>query len=224
MGAESPAVNFHPQVLKALQYKVLRQLGSVMTAQQFYLGGGTAVAIHLGHRRSVDFDWFTSTPIADPLRLAQDIRDQGIAFITSAIERGTLHGSIAGVRVSFLEYRYPLLQPLVVWPLFVCMLASPADLACMKLSALAQRGAKKDFIDIYALGITSGSLADMLGWYQHKYGVTDFAHVLYSLAYFDDADRERMPRMLWQSNWRTIKKTIIQWLETLDTRAIDRTK
>jgi hypothetical protein len=126
-----------------------------MTAQQFYLGGGTALAIHLGHRRSVDFDWFTQEHITDPLRLAQDLNDQGIVFVTRSIERGTLHGSVSGVQVSFLEYRYPLLQPLVAWPMFGCTLASPEDLACMKLSALAQRGAKKDFIDIYALGIRS---------------------------------------------------------------------
>ena len=57
------------------------------------------------------------------------------------------------------------------------------------------------------------SLSDMLGWYQQKYAVTDLTHVLYSLAYFDDADRERMPRMFWDSNWRTIKKTIAQWVQ-----------
>jgi hypothetical protein len=195
-----------------VQQKVLCRLGAIMTAQQFYLGGGTALAIHLGHRRSVDFDWFTRERIADPLQLARDLNDQDIAFVTGNMERGTLHGSVSGVQVSFLEYRYPLLQPLVAWPMFRCMLASPEDLACMKLSALAQRGAKKDFVDVYALGIAYCSLSDMLGWYQQKYAVTDLTHVLYSLAYFDDADRERMPRMFWESNWRTIKKTIAQWV------------
>jgi hypothetical protein len=188
-----------------------------MAAQNFYLGGGTALAIHLGHRRSVDFDWFTRERLADPLRLAQDLNDQGIAFVTRSVDRGTLHGAVSGVQVSFLEYRYALLQSLVVWPMFGCALASLADLACMKLSALAQRGAKKDFVDIYALGIQYCSLPDMLSWYQQKYAVTDFTHVLYSLTYFDDADRERMPRMFWESSWRTIKKTIAQWVRNLDT-------
>ena len=144
--------------------------------------------------------------------------------MTGNIERGTLHGSVSGVQVSFLEYRYPLLRPLVAWPMFGCMLASPEDLACMKLSALAQRGAKKDFVDVYALGIKYCSLSDMLGWYQQKYAVTDLTHVLYSLAYFDDADRERMPRMFWDSNWRTIKKTIVQWLQDLGTSSLARQK
>ena len=124
-----------------VQQKVLRQLGPLMDTQRFYLGGGTALAIHLGHRRSVDFDWFTRERIADPPHLARDLNDQDIAFVTGNIERGTLHGAVSGVQVSFLEYRYPLLQPLVAWPMFGCMLASPEDLACMKLSALAQRGA-----------------------------------------------------------------------------------
>jgi hypothetical protein len=94
----------------------------------------------------------------------------------------------------------------------------------MKLSALAQRGAKKDFVDVYALGIKYCSLSDMLDWYQQKYAVTDLTHVLYSLAYFDDADRERMPRMFWDSNWRTIKKTIVQWLQDLGTSSLARPK
>jgi Nucleotidyl transferase AbiEii toxin, Type IV TA system len=224
LGSESQSVSFHPHVLGALQQKVLRQLGPLMDTQRFYLGGGTALAIHLGHRRSVDFDWFTREYIADPLHLARDLNDQDIAFVTGNIERGTLHGSVSGVQVSFLEYRYPLLQSLVAWPMFGFMLASPADLACMKLSALAQRGAKKDFVDVYALGIKYCSLSDMLDWYQQKYAVTDLTHVLYSLAYFDDADRERMPRMFWDSNWRTIKKTIVQWLQDLGTSSLARPK
>ena len=224
MGSESQSVSFHPQVLGAAQQKVLRRLGPLMATQQFYLGGGTALAIYLGHRRSVDFDWFTREPIADPLHLARDLSDQDIAFVMGNIERGTLHGSVSGVQVSFLEYRYPLLQPLVAWPMFGCILASPEDLACMKLSALAQRGAKKDFVDVYALGIKYCSLSDMLGWYQQKYAVTDLTHVLYSLAYFDDADRERMPRMFWDSNWRTIKQTIAQWVKNLGTSSLERPK
>jgi hypothetical protein len=224
LGSESQSVSFHPQILGAAQQKVLRRLGALMATQQFYLGGGTALAIHLGHRRSVDFDWFTRECIAEPLRLARDLNDQDIAFVTGHIERGTLHGSVSGVQVSFLEYRYPLLQPLVAWPMFGCALASPEDLACMKLSALAQRGAKKDFVDIYALGTKYCSLSDMLGWYQQKYAVTDLTHVLYSLAYFDDADRERMPRMFWDSNWRTIKQTIAQWLQELGRSPLARPK
>lgn len=183
-----------------------------MTRRQFYLGGGTALATYLGHRHSVDLDWFTGEQIKDPLLLAQEIRDGCIPFKTTSIERGTLYGTVSGIRVSLLEYRYPLLRPLVHCPGLACLMASMEDIACMKLSAVAQRGSKKDFVDIYALGLRHFSLKEMLQLYQKKYAVRDIAHVLYGLTYFDDAERERMPKMFWSINWKTVKKTIQGWI------------
>jgi hypothetical protein len=55
----------------------------------------------------------------------------------------------------------------------------------------------------------------MLNSYRAKFGIEDIAHVLYGLAYFDDADQERMPRMLWDVSWRTMKRTIQQWVQEL---------
>ena len=181
--------------------------------QHYYLGGGATIAIYLGHRHSVDLDWFTEESITDPMRLAQNIRDKGIPFVTGQIERGTLHGTISGVRIRFLEYKYPLLKPLIIWQKAACQLATLEDLACMKLSALTQRGSKKDFVDIYALGLRYFSLRDMLRLYQKKFSVEDKGHVLYGLSYFDDADKERLPKMFWDTDWRTIKKTIQSWVK-----------
>jgi hypothetical protein len=207
------SINFHSQVLRSTQATVLKQIGPLPLHSRFYLGGGTAIALYFGHRRSVDFDWFTGSRITDPLRLAQDIRDGGIAFVTGQVERGTLYGTISGVRISFLEYRYPLLKPSVLWPKFKCQIASLEDLACMKLSAIAQRGSRKDFIDLYALGLKHLSLREMLQLYQRKYSVQDIAHVLFGLAYFDDAEAERMPRMIWNVDWTTVKRTIEKWIK-----------
>lgn len=181
--------------------------------QHYYLGGGATIAIYLGHRHSVDLDWFTEEGITDPMRLAQNIRDKGIPFVTGQIERGTLHGTISGVRIRFLEYKYPLLKPLIIWQKAACQLATLEDLACMKLSALTQRGSKKDFVDIYALGLRYFSLRDMLRLYQKKFSVEDMGHVLYGLSYFDDADKERLPKMFWDTDWRAIKKTIQGWVK-----------
>ncbi|HJT77653.1 MAG TPA: nucleotidyl transferase AbiEii/AbiGii toxin family protein [Gemmataceae bacterium] len=204
-------MTWHPEALALRQQRVLAQVGPFLTQRGFYLAGGTAVALHLGHRRSVDLDWFMAGGIPDPLHLAQDLREQGVAFVTGQVAPGTLHGSVRGVRLGLLEYRYPLLAPLRPWRGGIRIVAR-ADLAAMKLAAVAQRGAKKDFVDVYALGSRSGSLRQMLRWYQEKYTVSDLAHVLYGLAYFDDADRERMPRMLWDVTWRTMKETIRRWL------------
>lgn len=208
-------LSFHPEVLGAVQKRVLRQLGPLMTQWQFYLGGGTALALHFGHRHSIDLDWFTGERISDPLGLAQKIRDKGVPLVSGQVEQGTLHATVSGVRVSFLEYRYPLLKAATLWPKFGCLIASLEDLACMKLSASAQRGSKKDFVDIYALGLKHCSLPDILRLYQQKYSIQDLGHVLYSLVYFDDADRERMPQMLWDTDWRAIKKAIQGWVRKM---------
>jgi hypothetical protein len=206
-------MSFYPEVLQGAQADVLRMLARPVTEAGFYLAGGTALAVYLGHRRSVDFDWFTVAPFPDPLVFAQHLRDAGIPFMTGSTERGTLHGTTADVRVTFLEYRYPLLKPTVFWSDFGCPLAALEDIACMKLSAVAQRGTKKDFIDIYALGQSGLTLKAMLDCYQRRYAVKDIAHVLYGLAYFDDAERETAPYLVWKLEWQDVKATIQTWLK-----------
>lgn len=201
-------LKFHNEILSDVQAVVLKALAPFSQEQGFYLGGGTAVAIMLGHRKSIDFDWFTLDHIPDPVLLAGKLREAGVLFQTGSIDRGTLHGTVSGVRVSFLEYRYPLLKPTETWPEYGCVIASPDDLACMKLAAVAQRGSRKDFIDIYALTENLFTLPEMLEFYRNKYSVRDISHVLYGLSYFDDADREPMPLCLWNTDWKAVKKRI----------------
>ena len=98
----------------------------------------------------MDFDWFRGQPIEDPLRLAAELQTAALRLTIDRVERGTLHATARSVRVSFLEYGYPLLMPLV--EVSGLRLAALEDIAAMKLAAVAQRGSKKDFVDIYALG------------------------------------------------------------------------
>jgi hypothetical protein len=202
----------YPQILGKKQDGVLKQIGPIMMRLNFHLCGGTAVALRLGHRKSLDFDWFRTDPISDPLRLAKEIKNAGIKFEVSQIDRGTLHGSLAGVKLSLLEYNYPFLKRPTIWPEYHCPIASLDDLACMKLSAIAQRGSKKDFMDLYALVLKYKKIDKILKLYQRKYRLKDIGHVLYGLAYFDDADKERMPEMLWKVDWETVKQAIRGWL------------
>jgi hypothetical protein len=204
------------RVLTAAQRRVLRQMGGFTLNRGFYMGGGTAVALYLGHRRSVDFDWFTPEALDDPLALAQALRESlqnsGATLETYGLEPGTLHGAVGGVNVSFLEYKYPLLQPLVEWGDIPCRAASLDDLACMKLVAVVQRGTRKDFVDVYALGTAHRPLRELLKLYERKYGIADLGHVLVGLSYFDDAEHTPMPPMLWRHSWSTIRKTIQTWV------------
>ena len=208
-------MKYHLEGLKPKQVKVLRQMGRTMQERGFYLVGGTALAIYFGHRLSVDLDWFLPDRIDDVLILAESLRGAGLDFVTTQTGPGSLHGTILGVRLTFLEYHNPLLRPVIRWNNMGCSLASLDDLACMKLSAIAQRGGRKDFCDIYFLGTKHRPIKDLLGLYQHKFKIKDIGPVLYGLSYFDDADYEPMPRMLVDVQWRTIKKTIQGWVKEL---------
>ena len=101
---------------------------------------------------------------------------------------------------------YPLLQPTEHLPGFALPLASIADLMCMKLSAIAGRGARRDFWGLHALLQSSGiGLEKALELYSEKYPVDDLGHVLKSLVYFADAEQEPMPQALSPTRWNDVK-------------------
>ena len=205
-------MSLHAEALSRGQTRAALVLGPLLSAEGFYLGGGTAVALQLGHRRSVDLDWFTEDRLGDGLALASRLKDRAVPLAVEVTRPGTLHARLFGVRITCLEYRYALLGERIEWPDFSCQLASLDDLACMKLSAIAQRGAKRDFVDLYALAARHRPLPELMEAYRRKYNIADLAHVLYGLSYFDDADRERMPTLLWDLDWQTVKRTIRGWV------------
>jgi hypothetical protein len=88
----------HPEVLPAEQRAVVPQIGPVVHGLGFYLAGGTAVALHLGHRESLDLDWFTRQMAAEPLELAEDIRGRSVDLQVVSARRQALHGTVSGVR------------------------------------------------------------------------------------------------------------------------------
>jgi hypothetical protein len=202
-GAPDPAA-----VLGEAQARVLARTAGAVSERGFLLGGGTALALLFGHRRSVDFDWFTEQPIADPLRLAADLRAAGVPIEVTSTDRGTLHGTVDGVRVSLLEYRYPLLDDPQPLPASPARLLSLDDIGAMKLSAVAQRGSRKDFVDIFVLATRHRPLPELLDCYQRKFAVRDGGHVLFALAYFDDAEKEPMPEMLWPLAWDEVRRGV----------------
>jgi len=215
LGKEADQVKWFMDGLSEQQLAVLRTVGPLASSRQYYLGGGTALAIYLNHRHSLDLDWFTPDQLIDPMLFAQSLRDAEIGFETEQTAPGRLHGQVQGVKVSFLEFRYPLLSPLVPWREGAINLASLDDLACMKLSAIAQRGEKKDFYDVYALCTQHQSLERLLELYQRKFSVTDVGPVLYGLVFFDDADEERDPILLKPVQWLQLKQAVRDWVKVI---------
>ncbi len=191
------------QTLSRPAQKLLVQLGRQRWMRDFYLAGGGAAALHLGHRLSVDLDFFCPKELNTPLLLR---RLQKIGkFDLTRDAWGTLTGLLAGVRVSFFAYPYPLLQP--TQKLWGVRIASLLDIGLMKLVAISQRGSRRDFFDLFFTCRQNIPLAELLSMLPRKFpGVKySLSHILRSLVYFDDAEKEPMPKMLMPVRWAEIK-------------------
>lgn len=177
-----------------------------------YIGGGVAVALRLAHRESRDLDLFS--PALDPVALLPSLERPDVRIMTRA--EGTLHLEVAGIPASILRYQYPLLRPPEHLPGIPIPAAAVDDLICMKLSAIAGRGARRDFWDLYAMLTACGQhLREALEAYGRKYATEDVGHVVRSLVYFADADSEPFPPGLTKQDWERIKADIRAWVRQL---------
>lgn len=201
----------HGHIMPAAQAELLRSLGPLAHGLGYYLAGGTAVGLRLGHRQSIDFDWFADNPRVQPPDVPGVLTNSGLRFDVKNLADRLVDGFINGIRTTFIQYPYPTLEPLEPWDEYNFALAGLTDLTCMKLWAIANRGSRKDFIDIYAILDHGISLGESLEAYRQKFGVQDTMPVLYGLAYFDEAERQPMPRMLIQADWSHMKSAIQNW-------------
>jgi hypothetical protein len=191
-------------ILTEPQPTVLGLLSGIVAVRTFYLAGGTALALHLGHRRSRDFDFFRAEPFV-PQDLLSSLRATGNVEVLQEAA-GTLTVMLHGVPTSFFHYDYPLLGPLQPSP-WSLSLAHPEDIAAMKLSALAGRGSRKDFVDLYVYAREVSPLEHVFERFRAKYRAVrvDAYHLLRSLTFFDDAESEPMPDVLRPIGWEEIK-------------------
>jgi len=184
---------WHPEVLPEDGRETLAALGTQPVVKRFYLAGGTALALQWGHRRSVDLDFFTEGVVNED-HLLQSLQNlQNIQVVSKSTE--TLHLHIGKTKVSFIGYHYPILFPFLSFD--GISIADPRDISAMKLSALASRGAKRDFVDIYVLSRHYG-LKELIDFFHQKFAKITFSriHLLKSLTYFADAEKDPMPHML----------------------------
>jgi len=208
-------MTLHEEALTSTQLGIAARLGTVASTFGYYLAGGTAIALYLGHRRSEDFDWFMPAPGPPSHLLVSAIAAAGLDLDVDDMAPGTLLGRIHGVKVSFFDYPYPLLEPALEWAEAHTRVAALRDLGAMKLLAIAQRGSRKDFVDIYELLRSGGDLKTMLTDFQTKFGVTETISVKRGLVYFDDAEKERMPEMLVPLSWVDLKHRLLVEVQRL---------
>ncbi len=196
-------IHWHPETITRETETTLRVLRDRAIVGDAYLAGGTGLALRFGHRLSVDLDFFLEHPFQEEF-LLQKIQDlPGVAVVERAQQ--TLHLTIGGTKVSFLGYSYPLLFPLATF--LDVPIADPRDIACMKITAIASRGTKRDFVDLHAACERFG-LREVLTLFSKKYARTGYnrLHILKSLTYFVDAEKDPMPHMLLPLDWETVKQ------------------
>ena len=186
------------------QLRLYHKLKKLNWLKDFYLAGGTGLALQIGHRRSVDFDFFSQKSINNE-HISRNLSDIGL-FKKLSEAKDTLYGVLDGVRVSFISYNYPLIGKLITEESM--QIASLEDIACMKLSAIASRGTKKDLIDIYFL-LRIYSLETLFKLFEKKYAISDYQYMLLkSLIYFEDAENDPMPVMLIDIDWEDVKNDL----------------
>ncbi|MFA5827152.1 MAG: nucleotidyl transferase AbiEii/AbiGii toxin family protein [Candidatus Paceibacterota bacterium] len=193
----------HPETLNKETSIILNLLKD--SVSDFYLAGGTALALLLGHRISVDLDFFSINEFSTQ-EIIDRLKTKGHLEVTSR-DKDTLNGSLDGVKISFFKYPYKLLFPIKEYN--NVMLADEKDIAAMKILAISDRGSKKDFIDLFIL-LKTYSFNEILEYFNEKYKDYNYnkLHILKSLVYFSDADLDPEPTYINPIDWEKVKKFI----------------
>lgn len=176
----------HYDILDSERKEILPKLMAFKS--EFYLAGGTALALQIGHRDSLDFDFFSKEDI-DTVKLFEKMSEvfSGLEITKTQEEKNTLSINVGKVKFSFMTYSYELVDQLIETEFF--NLASEKDIACMKLSAITSRATLKDYVDIYFI-LKDLILEELLNSTKVKFPQLDIGLVLKSLVYFDDIEEE----------------------------------
>jgi hypothetical protein len=153
----------------------------------FYLAGGTALALMVGHRDSIDFDFFTEKEF-DTEKLFDDlvIIFSSHEIIRTQVEKNTLSVLVDDhIKVSFFKYKYLLLENLISTEYFD--VASLIDIACMKVNAVVNRATLKDYVDLYFI-LKQKELIEIMDGLKIKMPELDTLLALKSIIYFEDID------------------------------------
>jgi predicted nucleotidyltransferase component of viral defense system len=184
---------------------LLKKLQQLPLLKDLRLVGGTALALQLGHRHSIDLDFFGKIE-EDSAQIVNQLNSNGFeAELKYDTKKDIKVFLINGVKVDMVNYSYEWIDESIEDE--GVRMGSLKDIAAMKLSAVTNRGTKKDFIDVYTL-LKHFSLKEMLHFYEQKYPHASIYNVIRSLCYFEDAEANPMPKMFVAADWEEIKLTI----------------
>lgn len=202
----------HTEILDNKRIEMLKKIGSEIQLD-YYMAGGTALSLQKGYRQSVDFDFFTREDFNSDA-LFDDLKNLGYNYSPINISNGTCDVNMDGVQVSFFRYPYKMLKEPVLSEEFPGIkFASIEDITAMKLIAVGQRGAKKDFYDLYEIikdeKYNPGKLCSII---REKYGTShDLSYIGMGMSYFEDADSQILGKLYCNESWDDIKKFFIKF-------------
>lgn len=200
------------KTLSKATLRAIEVLGKSDLLDKTYLARGTALALHLGHRESVDLDFFTTKPFNEKI-IERKLNRLG-NFETEDIAWRTLLGQFMKVKFSLFYYQHPLIGRTTEFK--GLKIASVKDIAAMKLQTIGDRGSKRDFIDLFFISRRL-LLKQAFELYGQKFGKLEERkyHLLRGLRYFEDAEIEAMPKMLKKVDWKAVKQYFQQQVRLL---------
>jgi len=189
--------------LSPVAQKALALLGESCIVKDGYLAGGSALALHFGHRFSFDFDFFSPVKF-DPRKMNSALKKLG-TFRTEMAKGISVIGEFQTVKFSYFHYKYPLLRKTMSF--MGVEVAHQYDIAAMKLVAIMDRGTKRDFVDLYEHIQQGLTLEQMFVLYDKKYGVFESNRfsLIKSIGYFGDAEASDIPKMIRKLTWDQVK-------------------
>lgn len=198
----------HWDILDAPRKKLLPHLAFAKT-YGFYLAGGTGLALQLGHRTSIDFDFFSGKKFEEG-EFEKALYDNIKNFKVERKGWQTFIGQASKIDISFFYYDHPLLEPLIKTE-YLNILPVP-DIAAMKLIALTDRGVRRDFLDLYVVAKEHG-LDKIFRWTSKKFPHYDLHFCIKALTYFEDAEKDASGRgikLKEDASWAEIKNFLMR--------------
>lgn len=190
------------ETVEPLTLELLTHLMGLDFFKDYRLVGGTALSLQMGHRISVDLDFF-GLPKFDLRNFELEMKQ---SFEVDIFRRTKFiqQMNINNVKVDIVEYPYQWIDEIIETDRI--RMASDKDIAAMKINAITNRGSKKDFVDLYAL-LKKYTYEEIMSFYLSKYPDGNKMLAIRSLNYFDDADNQDV-EILWDVRWEDIKKEL----------------
>jgi len=219
------ALRLHKKAFPKKGWDVLRAIKDIVAKYDAVLAGGTALSLQIGHRVSYDLDFFLGRDFKIET-IIKSIREKGLRHRVVSEGEGALNIEVEGVNVSFLKYEYPFLEPMAEAE--GIRLAGVLDIAAMKVIAINQRGAKRDFVDLYFI-LQTYPFHAIASHMVKRFGRERINPVQIgkSLVYFADADSNPEPAYLrgkalkWESLKKFCRTHVKQFVYDLDVALSD---